>query len=127
MVRTFSRRGFAKSLVTIAAVSPLLLANAGTVHSAALAKPEGKVVLTITGRITETNADGAAEFDLAMLEAIGMKSFTTTTPWFDGPVTFEGVPMATLLNRAVTSLRCSMSKARRFALTCSKRSCCEMV
>ena len=64
-----------------------------------LPKPEGKVVLTMSGLIKETNGDGVAEFDIAMLEALGMKSFTTTTPWFSGAVTFEGVRMAALLDR----------------------------
>ena len=35
-----------------------------------------------------------------MLEALGTRAFTTTTPWHNGPVTFEGVPMAKLM-RAV--------------------------
>lgn len=96
MIRHISRRSFTKSF---GALSTVFLGLARTASAAALAKPEGKVVLTITGRIKETNAEGAAEFDIAMLEAIGVKSFTTTTPWYSGPVTFEGVPMAALLDR----------------------------
>lgn len=99
MTKFISRRGFTARFFAGAAVSAALLPAARTAHAAALTRPEGKVVLTITGRIKETNAEGAAEFDIAMLEAIGMKSFTTATPWFTGPVTFEGVPMAALLDR----------------------------
>ena len=28
-----------------------------------------------------------------------MTSITTVTPWYDGPVTFEGVPMTRLMQR----------------------------
>jgi hypothetical protein len=34
-----------------------------------------------------------------MLETLGTESFTTTTPWYNGPVTFEGVRMSRLLDR----------------------------
>jgi len=62
-----------------------------------LPKPSGTVILTVTGAIANTNAPGRAEFDLAMLEALGMATFTTTTSWTDGPQRFEGVHAARLL------------------------------
>ncbi len=99
MKRFILRRRFVASLVAATTGIANALGTARSAHAAALAKPQGKVVLKMTGRITETNAEGAAEFDIPMLEAIGMKSFTTTTPWYSGPVTFEGVPMAALLDR----------------------------
>ena len=37
-----------------------------------IAKPQGKPILTISGNITNTNADGAVEFDRDMLVALGM-------------------------------------------------------
>ena len=52
----------------------------------------------MSGRIANTNKDGIAQFDLAMLESMGMVSFATTTPWYDGPVKFEGVGMARLMD-----------------------------
>ena len=64
----------------------------------ALDAPSGPVILTITGQITETNAPGAAEFDIAMLEELGGVSLVTTTPWTTGPQDFVGVPMETLLD-----------------------------
>jgi hypothetical protein len=39
-----------------------------------------------------------AQFDRKMLEALGETSFSTSTPWYDGPHKFEGVPLAKLLD-----------------------------
>lgn len=75
---------------------PLSLARAET---PALPAPAGRVILTVSGRIAVTNEADTARFDRAMLEGLGLASFTTATPWYDGPVTFEGVPMTKLLQR----------------------------
>lgn len=64
-----------------------------------LAEPTGRIILAVSGKISVTNDGESAKFDRAMLEELGMVSFTTATPWYDGPVTFEGVPMARLLQR----------------------------
>ncbi|HEX3347153.1 MAG TPA: oxidoreductase [Acetobacteraceae bacterium] len=58
------------------------------------ATPE-QPILTISGKISV--AGNAASFTRSMLEATGLRSFTTKTPWYDAPVTFEGVPMALLM------------------------------
>jgi hypothetical protein len=63
-----------------------------------LAEPTGQVILTIEGNIAVTNGDGKARFDRDMLEAIGLASIETTTPWYDGTVTFEGVPAQRLMD-----------------------------
>ena len=55
-----------------------------------LAAPAGKVVLTVSGEITKKNSQDAASFDMAMLEKLPQKSFTTQTPWYPQPVTFTG-------------------------------------
>jgi hypothetical protein len=55
------------------------------------------VILTISGNIGVTNRDNTAQFDREGLEALGLESFTTATPWFDGPQRFEGVSMARIL------------------------------
>ncbi|WP_425961633.1 molybdopterin-dependent oxidoreductase [Rhizobium nepotum] len=68
-------------------------AEAGTI-----ANPQGKPILTISGNITITNVDGAAVFDRDMLEALGMVTVETTTPWHDGRVRFEGVSLAKLMD-----------------------------
>ena len=61
---------------------------AGPVH--ALQAPQGKVLLSISGLITQTNAAGRADFDMAMLAALPQHTFTTTTPWFAEPKKFTG-------------------------------------
>ena len=56
----------------------------------ALQPPVGKVVLTLTGKIAAKNSPRGAEFDMAMLEALPQKTFTTSTPWDRLPVKFSG-------------------------------------
>ena len=93
-----TRRSFVSFLGGAAAIG---LGTAGTQALAAdLPAPKGKVILKMAGTIANINVakDGAAVFDLPMLEALGMQSFVTTTPWHDGPVKFEGVPMSRLMD-----------------------------
>jgi hypothetical protein len=94
MEKIVTRRGFAKltgMALTMAA------AGATKAMAAPLAKPDGKVILTVSGLISNTNNSDKAEFDMPMLEAVGTISFTTKTPWYKDPVTFSGVPMDKLL------------------------------
>jgi hypothetical protein len=56
----------------------------------ALDKPQGKVLLTVTGRIAHANAGDKAVFDRKMLEALPQKTIVTQTPWYAKPVTFTG-------------------------------------
>lgn len=62
-----------------------------------LPRPAGPVVLTVTGAIARTNAPGKAEFDVAMLEALGVEALTTGTSWTDGRQRFEGVRASEVL------------------------------
>jgi len=62
-------------------------------HSAfagALGAPTGKIVLTISGKIGETNSPTGAQFDMAMIEKLPQHSFTTLTPWEKRPIQFTG-------------------------------------
>ena len=81
-------------LSSMAAALPGLARAAGV----SLPKPQGKVILTISGKIGTFNAGETAEFDRDMLESLGSSSFTTWTPWYNSPVTFSGVPMARLMH-----------------------------
>lgn len=90
-----SRRGFSRgaallALMVLAGVPPR------TAAAGELAKPAGDVVLTIDGAITSKNAEGRADFDMAMLQAMPSVKIRTTTPWTDGVVEFEGVPIKDL-------------------------------
>ncbi|MEX1205975.1 MAG: molybdopterin-dependent oxidoreductase [Dongiaceae bacterium] len=84
----------------VAALVSLVLGPAAAAAAEPLSKPQGVVVLEVTGKIANTNAGDKAAFDLGSLERFGVTSFTTGTPWTDGKVTFEGVSgnelMATL-------------------------------
>lgn len=80
----------------------LLVAAAGVTRAAeaeALSSPAGPVILTVTGAISQTNSDGAAIFDRAMLSALEPISVKTFTPWTDGIQHFSGVSLASLLQK----------------------------
>ncbi|MDB5530058.1 MAG: hypothetical protein JWR51_3161 [Devosia sp.] len=50
--------------------------------------------------VTITSASGAVTYDRTQLEAMGLVSVKTKTPWNEGVVDFEGVPLAMLLEKA---------------------------
>ena len=62
-----------------------------------LPMPEGPVILTVTGDISNANSPEGAQFDLAMLDALGTVEFETTTIWTDGPQVFRGVSLQRLV------------------------------
>jgi hypothetical protein len=62
-----------------------------------LPQPSGRVILTISGAIENTNGDGDARFDRAMLERLGVTKVDTSTSWTDGVTRFEGVLARDLL------------------------------
>lgn len=64
-----------------------------------LTPPEGEVILTVTGLIEVTNAEGSAQFDLEMLEALDSTSVETSTIWTEGKQIFQGVSLAVLVER----------------------------
>jgi len=74
-----------------------VLATARRAGAATLPQPTERPILTVSGKITIFNKDGAAQFDRPMLEALGMSGFETNTPWYNGPVRFEGVRMDRLM------------------------------
>jgi len=55
-----------------------------------LATPTGKVVLTIGGKIGESNSPKGAQFDMPMIEKLPQHSFTTLTPWEKQSIQFTG-------------------------------------
>ncbi len=89
MVNSPFRRSLAAMLL---GVLVSLAANA-----APLGQPAERAILTVSGKITDTNKDGSAVFDRAMLEGLGMMSFVTSTPWYQEKVKFEGVSLDRLM------------------------------
>ncbi|TLV14670.1 oxidoreductase [Klebsiella indica] len=59
--------------------------------------PAGKTVLTISGKIENTNQGDTAIFDVATLEKLGMETVVTTTPWYSGKVRFDGISLNKLM------------------------------
>jgi len=70
-----------------------------TVHAAetSLPRPEGDVILTLTGNIANANVADKALFDRTMLHQLPQTSFTTTTIWTEGEGRFTGVLLRDLL------------------------------
>lgn len=62
-----------------------------------VAPPRGKTILTISGHIDPPGGGTSATFDMAQIEALGTEGFETTTPWYSGPVRFDGVSMSHLM------------------------------
>jgi hypothetical protein len=83
-----------------------LLAAAGILATApalALDSAAGKVVLTISGKVGETNSAKGAEFDMAMLDKLPQHTMTTQTPWEKSPTTFTGPLLRDVLAAAKAS------------------------
>ena len=74
-----------------------LLAGLMGLPARALEAPAGKVVLTISGALANTNDNGAASFDQALLQTLPQHSFSTKTPWYAQPRKYSGVLLVDLL------------------------------
>jgi hypothetical protein len=98
-----SRRNFSALALSTVFASAFAITGPATEAGQSLANPDGKPILSIEGRITVVNTRGKAVFDRQMLEAMDMVSITTSTPWFDNPVTFEGVALKDLMTRVDAS------------------------
>jgi len=76
-----------------------LIASVMTASAAlALDAPTGPVVLTVKGKIANTNAGDTAQFDLEMLEKLKGRKGEMETPWTTGKVTFEGPLLREILS-----------------------------
>ena len=90
--------GFRHMLALAANVMiPFMLSVA---HAGDLGAPKGAVLLTISGKLDNTNGDGVARFDEAMLASIPQHRIETSTPWTDGKKLFEGVLLSDVLDLA---------------------------
>lgn len=73
-------------------VAALALFAAAPLHA-------GEVMLTVAGDVAPGPDGGDWTFDNDALHALPVTSFTTSTIWTDGPQSFEGVLLKTLLDR----------------------------
>jgi len=89
--------GRRRLFMPLAAAAGLVLAGA---PARALDPPAGKVVLSVTGKITTRNAPDGAHFDVALLEQLPQQSYTTKTPWYPKPRKFTGVLLRDVLKAA---------------------------
>jgi len=92
-----TRRATARRAVAAAVVCAVSAAVSRQTPAASLPEPSERLILSISGKIANVNKGDTAQFDRPMLEALGMSGFETTTPWYPGPVRFDGVRMDRLL------------------------------
>lgn len=62
--------------------------------------PSGKVILSGTGKIQVTNGDGRLDFDLAMLERLGMVEYNVEDPEYKRVVRLSGPLLQSILDIA---------------------------
>lgn len=74
-----------------------VVAKGSLTQNQAIPRPHQKPVLTVSGRVSNTNQGDKAVFDMATLERVGVVRYTTPTAWTPKPVTFEGVLLERLL------------------------------
>jgi hypothetical protein len=66
----------------------------------ALERPNGPVVLTVSGRVRSPNDGANAQFDMAMLERLPQTTFSTRTPWYAQARKFTGPLLRDVLSAA---------------------------
>ncbi|MEO6298802.1 MAG: oxidoreductase [Paracoccaceae bacterium] len=67
-------------------------------QTTAFAGPQGDVILDVDGAIHRENSGQMALFDLAMLDSLPQTTFSTTTIWTEGKVTFSGPTLMGVLD-----------------------------
>jgi len=78
------------NLLRVFQIFAAMLAFCLAQSASALPPATGKVILTINGNVAEKNTPTAAVFDLAMIEKLPQRTFTTMTPWDKQPIKFTG-------------------------------------
>lgn len=78
-------------------VFPLfLMVFASAAAAQSLPEPQGPVILEVTGQVAASH-DGAARFDLAMIEGLEQHVVDVETPWHEGPQQFTGPRIVDLM------------------------------
>lgn len=63
-----------------------------------LPKPQGPVLLTVSGKIGQRNVGDSAQFDAAMLDALPVSKITTTSPSRGKASTYSGPTLKSILD-----------------------------
>ncbi len=80
------------------ALAALLCGASDVCRAEALPKPSGgEIILSVDGAIANTNGDGGAFFDLALLKSLPARALKMETPWTKGQHLFTGVPLEALM------------------------------
>lgn len=85
-------------LLRIAAAGHLFFGIVLSANAQTPPKPAGDTILEVDGNITAANDGSKAVFDRTSLESLGLEKVVTSTPWHNGPVTFEGVSLDKLMH-----------------------------
>ncbi|MDP3407192.1 hypothetical protein [Bosea sp. (in: a-proteobacteria)] len=75
-----------------------LLGTASLATAADIPTPKGPVILTVSGKISNSNGPAGVTLDAAMLEALPSRVTVATTPWYPQKTRFEGPLGAALLD-----------------------------
>lgn len=90
--------GFTRYLLPL-----FLLFSAGSSAAQTLDQPQGTVILEVSGQVAILNAEGAAQFDLDMMDALDQHVIDVETPWHEGPQQFSGPRLVDLMAAAGAS------------------------
>jgi len=74
-----------------------MMVTISTPYAKELEKPQGNVILTISGKIANKNTKESAEFSAGMLKKLGLHSFKSTNNWIAGEHIFEGIKIKDLM------------------------------
>ncbi len=86
-----AEHSFAPSRIsTWLAVFALAIAPFLGTQALALDKPKDKVVLTVSGKVSQTNDGKDAVFGMSMLEKLPQQKIFTKSPWYPGGAEFSG-------------------------------------
>lgn len=71
---------------------------AAAVQASDLSRPDGRVLLTVSGEIAHTNSEQTAQFDRTMLESLDWTEIVSFTSLTEGPQVFAGPTLSSLLD-----------------------------
>jgi hypothetical protein len=86
-----------RPIITAVFAAALAVLPVAPLSAQTLPAPTDEVMLTVSGAIGMTNADGVLALDAALLASLPQHEFTTSTIWTEGTETYSGVLLRDLL------------------------------